>query len=93
MSLEAWLKRLRRERFDYVVSLDPATVELEWMDKHPETFRYVAGVRGFRGIYKLTDRDIKPPAPEPRIDAPYPWLQGPAPEEEPEQSARASPEL
>lgn len=91
MSLDAWLKRLRRERVDYVVSLDPATVELEWMDKHPETFRYVAGVRGFRGIYKLTDRDIKPREPEPQIESPYPWLQGPAPEEEPEQSARAGP--
>jgi hypothetical protein len=59
MSFDSWLERLRAAGIDYVVSIDPPTVELEWMEKHPRVFRRLAGVPGLRGIFQLLPSDTE----------------------------------
>ena len=53
---ERWLERLRDARIDYVITLEPATDELGWMEEHPEVFELVAQGPGFDNrLYRLRD--------------------------------------
>jgi hypothetical protein len=49
-----WYQRIRDGRYDYVVTLGPITLELEWMHQHPEHFELVAvGDRTANRAYRV----------------------------------------
>jgi hypothetical protein len=47
----SWLTRLRRERVTHVMSFSPASVELGWMESHPELFVRLNGGAGDWGLF------------------------------------------
>jgi hypothetical protein len=47
----SWLKRLRRERVTHVMSFSPPSVELGWMESHPELFARLSGGAGDWGLF------------------------------------------
>jgi hypothetical protein len=55
MSYDAWLRRLHQARVDHVMSIAPPTVELGWMESHPESFQPRAGERGLRGLFRVIE--------------------------------------
>jgi hypothetical protein len=52
-SYERWVQRLEAARVEYVMSAHPGTLELSWMETHPERFQRVHGNKGSWGFYKL----------------------------------------
>jgi hypothetical protein len=59
---DAWIRRLRSARVDFVMCFSPPGPELEWMEQSPESFGRVEG-RGSRfGLYRLMSSE----APSPR---------------------------
>lgn len=62
-SFPAWLERLERLAIDEVLSFEPTSTELLWMEQRPELFARVAGDRRRWGLYRLT-------APGPRRGSP-----------------------
>lgn len=50
---DRWLQRLEEAGVDHVFSMHPMTVELTWMENHPERFRKVHGSKGSWGLYEL----------------------------------------
>jgi hypothetical protein len=60
-SYHAWLARLRDQRIDAIVSVEPDTIVLSWMREHPETFESeISGVGGASWLYRL-----RPESPTP----------------------------
>jgi hypothetical protein len=49
----SWLTRLRRERVTHVMSFSPASVELGWMERHPELFTRLSGGAGDWGLFAI----------------------------------------
>ncbi|MGE3179032.1 MAG: hypothetical protein AB7O32_16295 [Vicinamibacterales bacterium] len=52
-SYPAWMARLRDQRISDVVSFTPPSIELEWMEQHPEAFERVAGRAGSWGVFHV----------------------------------------
>jgi hypothetical protein len=49
----SWLERLRLERVTHVMSFSPASVELGWMESHPDLFVRLRGGEGDWGLFAL----------------------------------------
>jgi len=52
-SYPAWVSRLQHQRISEVVSFEPPSVELGWMEHHPETFERIAGAPGRWGVFRV----------------------------------------
>lgn len=50
---EAWIDRLRQHDVTDIMSFKPASLELLWMDRHPERFERLAGLDGYWGLYRV----------------------------------------
>ena len=50
---DAWLARLRAAEIDYVMSFEPSSMELRWMESQPARFERVAGDRVRWGLYRV----------------------------------------
>jgi hypothetical protein len=62
---EAWLKRLREQRIDYVVSFGPTSLEQRVMEAYPRSFSFVIGISQDWGVFAIHPnqeelRDRKP---------------------------------
>lgn len=56
-SYQAWYERIRAGGYDYVATFAPATMELSWMQRHPEAFELVAvGDHPANRLYLVKDR-------------------------------------
>jgi hypothetical protein len=51
----SWSRRLRSGKITAVMSFRPASVELEWMESHPEQFRRLAGESGDWGLFAVVN--------------------------------------
>ena len=60
-SYEAWERRLLERDIDYVVTFGPASVELAWMNAHPERFEVTVGL-GDAGLFRVRKADARPSA-------------------------------
>jgi len=49
----AWRMRLERQHVSHVMSFRPASIELGWMDEHPESFERLAGRPGDWGLFAV----------------------------------------
>ena len=52
-SFEAWHRRIRERRVTDVMSFMPPSIELGWMETHPELFEKRHGDRGSWGLFKV----------------------------------------
>ncbi len=50
---EAWLARLEQHGVDYVMSFEPASIELAWMESQPARFERVSGSGQRWGLYRV----------------------------------------
>lgn len=53
-----WLNRLLAGKIEYVVSFDRPSLELTWMEKHPEQFRRLWGSPGIRGLFLVLSEEV-----------------------------------
>jgi hypothetical protein len=51
----SWSRRIRSREITEVMSFRPASVELEWMESHPEQFRRLAGESGDWGLFAVVN--------------------------------------
>jgi hypothetical protein len=51
----SWLARLRHANVTEVMSFSPASLELGWMDAHPEVFRRLVGDVGDWGLFEVDE--------------------------------------
>jgi len=49
----AWRMRLERQHVSHVMSFRPASIELGWMEEHPESFERLAGHQGDWGLFAV----------------------------------------
>jgi hypothetical protein len=49
----AWRLRLDRQQVSHVMSFRPASIELGWMEEHPESFERLAGRSGDWGLFAV----------------------------------------
>jgi hypothetical protein len=51
----AWRMRLGKQHISHVMSFRPASIELGWMDAHPESFERLAGAPGDWGLFAVRE--------------------------------------
>ena len=49
----AWAARLREQGVADVMSFDPPSIEIGWMESHPELFERVVGLNGVWGLFRV----------------------------------------
>lgn len=49
----AWTFRIRDMRISHVMSFAPASIEISWMDAHPESFTRVTGYEDRWALYRV----------------------------------------
>lgn len=50
---ERWLERLRNQQVDFVMSFEPPSLELSWLEGNPRDFQRLSGVTGRWGLYRV----------------------------------------
>jgi hypothetical protein len=60
---DAWRRRLHERGVAYVMSFDPASLEMEWMDGRPGEFRRLSGEDGKWGLYRVGSLTALPDTP------------------------------
>jgi len=53
----AWRMRLAKLQISHVMSFRPASIELGWMEAHPESFERLAGAAGDWGLFAVRELD------------------------------------
>jgi hypothetical protein len=51
----AWHLRLQRNHVTHVISFGPKSIELSWMEQHPDAFEHIAGIPRDWGIFRVRD--------------------------------------
>jgi len=51
-----WIERLKKEKVTHILSFIPKSVELEWMERNKDVFKFLSGEKGKYGLFYFKDK-------------------------------------